>query len=42
MTGGAIFATKALEIRYGLFVIIVAKIMKVFALSAVAYFAYFL
>ena len=42
MTGGAIFATKTLEIRYGLLVIIIAKIIKVFALSAIAYFAYFL
>ncbi|MFP4136639.1 MAG: hypothetical protein ACLFTO_06410 [Candidatus Acetothermia bacterium] len=42
MTGGAIFAVKTLEIRYGLFVIIVAKITKVFALAAVAYFAHYL
>jgi len=42
MTGGAIFAVETLEIRYGLVVIIVAKIMKVFALSVVAYFAHFL
>ncbi len=42
MTGGAIFAIEALEIQYGLAVILFAKIVKVFALASVAYFAYFL
>ncbi len=42
MTGGAIFAIETLEIRYGLLVIIIGKIAKVFALSAIAYFAYFI
>ena len=42
MTGGAIFAVEALEIRYGLFVIVLGKLVKVFALAAIAYFAYFL
>ncbi len=42
MTGGAIFAVEALEIRYGLFVIVLGKLAKVFALAAIAYFAYFL
>jgi hypothetical protein len=42
MTGGAIFAVEALEIRYGLFVIVLGKLVKVFALAAIAYFAHFL
>ena len=41
-TGGAIFAIETLEIRYGLLVVIFAKLVKVFALASVAYFAYFL
>ncbi|MBS3813066.1 hypothetical protein KGY64_04500 [Candidatus Bipolaricaulota bacterium] len=42
MTGGALFAIEALEIKFGLMVVILAKIMKVFALAAVAYFAHFM
>jgi len=42
MTGGAIFAVEALEIRFGILVIIIAKVVKVFALATIAYFAYFL
>ncbi len=42
MTAGAIFTVKALEIRFGLLVIVMAKIVKVFALASIAYFAYFL
>ncbi len=42
MTGGAIFAVEALDIRFGLVVIVLAKIVKVFALATIAYFAYFL
>ena len=42
MTGAALFAVEALEIRFGLAVIIFAKIAKVFSLAAIAYFAYFL
>ncbi|MEF8847305.1 MAG: hypothetical protein V5A57_02680 [Candidatus Paceibacterota bacterium] len=38
LTGGAIFAVKTLEIRYGLFVIILGKIIKVFGVAAFAYF----
>lgn len=42
MTGAAIFAVEALEIKFGLLVIILAKIAKVFSLATIAYFAYFL
>ncbi|MBS3736481.1 MAG: hypothetical protein V5A77_06785 [Candidatus Bipolaricaulota bacterium] len=42
MTGAALFAIEALEIRFGLAVIIFAKVAKVFSLASVAYFAYFL
>ncbi|MFP4646754.1 MAG: hypothetical protein ACLFN4_03910 [Candidatus Acetothermia bacterium] len=42
MTGGAIFAVETLEIRLGFVVILIAKVIKVFALSSIAYFAYFL
>jgi len=42
MTAGAIFAIEALEISYGLLVVVIAKIAKVFALASVAYFAHFL
>ena len=42
MTGSALFAVEALEIRFGLIVILLAKIAKVFSLASIAYFAYFL
>lgn len=42
LTAGAIFTVETLEIRFGLLVIVIAKIAKVFALASIAYFAYFL
>ncbi len=42
MTGAAIFAVEALEIKFGLLAIVLAKIAKVFSLASIAYFAYFL
>jgi len=42
MTGAAIFTVEALEIKFGLFVIMLAKITKVFALAAIGYFAHFI
>lgn len=42
MTAGALFAAEAFEIRFGLAVIIIAKIVKAFTLATIAYFAYFL
>lgn len=42
MTVGALFAIETLEIRFGLLVVILAKVIKVFALASIAYFAYFL
>lgn len=42
MTGAALFAVEALEIKFGMAVIIFAKIAKVFSLASIAYFAYFL
>ena len=42
MTLAALFAVEALEIRFGLLVIFLAKTSKVFALASIAYFAYFL
>lgn len=37
LTAGAIFAVETLEIRFGLLVIVMAKIVKVFALASIAY-----
>ena len=42
MTGAALFAVETLEIRFGLAVVMLAKIAKVFSLASIAYFAHFL
>lgn len=42
MTVGALFTVKTLKIRLGLFVVLFAKVVKVFALASIAYFAYYL
>lgn len=42
LTGGAVFASESLKIKYGLLVIIMGKIIKVFGLATIAYFAYFI
>lgn len=42
MTAGAILAEETLEIKYGILVILLAKAAKVFAMAAIAYFAYYL
>jgi len=42
MTTGALFAVKTLKIRFGLFVVLFAKVVKVFALASIAYFAHYL
>ncbi len=42
MTAAALFAVEALKIRFGLLVVIFAKIVKVFGLASIAYFAHFL
>ena len=42
MTVVAIFVVETLRIRYGILLIVASKIIKVFALASIAYFAYFL